>query len=164
VVRVGVISEQPVSGPPPGGRAGRDEAGMTDGKSVVAGEQPSAGESAAPTILVVDDDSGIRGVVAEALADEGYAVLQAANGAIALDVLARRMVDLILLDMRMPVMNGWEFARAYAARPAPRAPVVTMTAATDAHAWAREIGAHGILGKPFEIDHLIDIVDEFLRG
>jgi CheY-like chemotaxis protein len=110
-------------------------------------------------VLVVDDDDSIRQVVVAALQDEGYAVLEAHHGAAALDRLARHRVDLILLDMRMPVMNGWEFARAYGQRPGPHAPIITMTAATDAGRWGAEIGADTILGKPFDIDELLRAVE-----
>ena len=114
------------------------------------------------TVLVVDDDESIRQVVVAALQDEGYDVLQARHGAAALDQIDRASVDLILLDMRMPVMNGWEFARAYGQRPGPHAPIVTMTAATDANRWGAEIGATSVLGKPFDIDDLLRAVEPLL--
>jgi len=115
-----------------------------------------------PTVLVVDDEESIRQVVVAALQDEGYNVLQARHGAAALDQIDRAVVDLILLDMRMPVMNGWEFARIYGQRPGPHAPIVTMTAATDASRWSAEIGATGVLGKPFDIDDLLRAVEPLL--
>ena len=117
-----------------------------------------------PTVLVVDDDDSIRQVVVAALQDEGYAVLEAPHGAAALDRITRHRVDLILLDMRMPVMNGWEFARAYGQSPGPHAPIITMTAATDAGRWGAEIGADTILGKPFDIDELLRAVEVSLTG
>jgi CheY-like chemotaxis protein len=67
--------------------------------------------------------------------------------------------DVILLDMRMPVMDGWQFASAYRELPGPRARVVAMTAARDAARSGAEIGADGNLAKPFELDDLLNLVD-----
>ncbi|MBI3969780.1 MAG: response regulator [Chloroflexi bacterium] len=111
---------------------------------------------------MIDDESGIRDVVAEVLQDEGYAVDTAPNGAAALALLnkpGQPAPDLILLDMRMPEMNGWEFAEAYRQRPGPHAPIATLTAAIDASRYAAEIGADGFLGKPFEVDALLALVE-----
>src|SRR5438270_13782141 len=83
-------------------------------------------------VLVVDDDDDIRDFMELGLRDAGYRVLSAENGASALDVLARAQSDLILLDMRMPVMDGWAFARAYHQKPPPHVPIVVVTAAQDA--------------------------------
>ena len=121
--------------------------------------RPAGPAAARPTVLVVDDDDSIRQVVVAALQDEGFAVLEARHGAAALDRISHHRVDLILLDMRMPVMNGWEFARIYGQRPGPRAPIITMTAAVDAGRWGTEIGADAILGKPFDIDELLRAVE-----
>jgi CheY-like chemotaxis protein len=109
-------------------------------------------------VLVVDDDDGIRSVVVPTLEDEGYEAAEATNGAEALALVRERMPALILLDMRMPLMNGWEFAAAYKELPAPRAPIVVVTAGRDAAQKARDIGADGYLGKPFDLDQLTEIV------
>jgi two-component system chemotaxis response regulator CheY len=66
--------------------------------------------------------------------------------------------DLVLLDMRMPVMDGWAFARAYRELPAPRAPIVVMTAAPDARHRAAEVEADGFVGKPFDLSELVSAV------
>jgi CheY-like chemotaxis protein len=63
--------------------------------------------------------------------------------------------------MKMPVMDGWTFAAAYREQPAPRAPIVVMTAAHDSRARAAEICADSFLAKPFDLDHLLDIVRRF---
>ena len=68
---------------------------------------------AAVRVLVVDDDESIRQIVRMCLGDEGYEVFEAANGLDALALLPDCRPDLILLDLRMPVMDGWEFARRY---------------------------------------------------
>jgi CheY-like chemotaxis protein len=116
-------------------------------------------------VLVVDDDDDIRAVVSDVLADEGFDVLQAQHGLFALDIVRRRPVSAILLDMRMPQMDGWEFARTYRALPAlpaPHAPIVVMTAAADAAARTQEIGADAYVGKPFQLEHLLAAVEDVI--
>jgi CheY-like chemotaxis protein len=109
-------------------------------------------------ILVVDDDRSIREVVAEVLEAEGYAVQTAADGAEALRSVERRRPRLVLLDMRMPVMDGWGFAAALKERGL-RLPVIVMSAAADARAWAEQVGADDYLAKPFALDELLAKVE-----
>lgn len=109
-------------------------------------------------ILVVDDDPSIRDLIAMALADQGYDVEAAPHGAAALEIVGHTLPSIILLDMRMPVMDGWEFARAYRSKPGPHAPIIVLTAARDAGQRAREIRADGFLGKPFDLDDLLSLV------
>jgi two-component system chemotaxis response regulator CheY len=109
-------------------------------------------------ILVVDDDPAILDFVSMALSDEGYEVQTAADGRSALEIIERWPPDLILLDMRMPIMDGWEFASAYARRPGHHAPVVVLTAAQDAAGLAREIQAVDYVAKPFALDDLLRVV------
>ena len=110
-------------------------------------------------MLVVDDDKGIRDFMLTVLADEGYDVAEATDGQEALDRCARARPDVILLDMRMPVMDGWEFARTYRERPGPHAPIVIVTAALDVAKDAKDIGADGFLAKPFQLDDLLHMVE-----
>lgn len=105
-------------------------------------------------ILVVDDDPGILSAVSDALSGEGYAVETAINGAAALDKLDTVSPGLILLDMRMPVMDGWKFASALRSRGL-SVPILVMTAAANAAGWAREIEADGYLAKPFDVGDLL---------
>ena len=112
-------------------------------------------------VLVVEDDTAIREFVAEALADEGHRVRLAGHGAAALEAVRSAPPDLILLDMRMPVLDGWEFARRYRAAPGPHAPIVCMTAAADAAARAAAIGADATLAKPFDLVALLSVVEHF---
>ncbi|MGZ8512376.1 MAG: response regulator transcription factor, partial [Candidatus Limnocylindria bacterium] len=79
-------------------------------------------------VLVVDDEPQIRATVAEMLEIEGYSVEEAANGADALRAIERQAPDLILLDMRMPVLDGWAFAAELNRRQV-EIPIVVMTAA-----------------------------------
>jgi len=109
-------------------------------------------------ILVVDDDPSILVTVSEILDLEGYPVETAANGAEALECIARSRPSLVLLDMRMPVLDGWGFARELKERGI-HLPILVMTAAQNARSWAEEIGAEGYLPKPFEIPELLDHVE-----
>ena len=119
-------------------------------------EQPSS-------VLVIEDDPDMRTLLVLMLEDRGHRVLAASDGREGLDVLRHESPDLILLDMKMPVMDGWEFARRYrATSPAP-SPIVVMTAAEDPRQRAEEVGAAGWLGKPVELDLLYDTVDELAR-
>src|SRR5258707_12379485 len=79
-------------------------------------------------ILFVEDDETIRMAVEMALTDEGYPLVMAKHGAAALEIVAQRQPALILLDMRMPVMDGPAFLTAYRQTPQPHAPIVAMSA------------------------------------
>src|SRR5438067_4485532 len=99
------------------------------------------GQTTAGRVLVVEDEPEIRDFVAMVLGSEGYRVATASDGAAALAQLRREAFDLILLDMRMPVMDGWSFARAYRASHGPHAPILVVTAAQDAAERAAQIDA-----------------------
>jgi urea transport system substrate-binding protein len=114
-------------------------------------------------ILVVDDDESILRVVAEILDFEGYPVKTAADGAAALRAVEQARPSLVLLDMRMPVVDGWGFAQRLRERGV-QLPIVVMTAAQDARRWAEEIGAAGYLAKPFELPELLDVVERLRPG
>jgi CheY-like chemotaxis protein len=114
--------------------------------------------------LVVDDHKEIRDLVGMVLSDEGYEVVTAPDGAVALKRCAEYPPSVVLLDMQMPVMDGWEFARRYRQTPGPHAPIVVMTAAQDARHRAAQIGADGYLAKPFDLDDLVRCVERFTAG
>jgi urea transport system substrate-binding protein len=120
-------------------------------------------EDITPPILVVDDDPALLATVSDLLELEGHRVVRAENGQDALDAVERVRPALVLLDMRMPVVDGWEFARLLAERGI-TLPIVVMTAARDARAWAEEIGAAGFLAKPFGVDNLLETVDRLRRA
>lgn len=133
------------------------------------GEEPPSHGAARPrphsdgqhgTVLVVDDDTSILDTVSAILSGEGYDVMSAASGAEALEAVARQHPLLILLDMRMPVMDGWAVARALRGQGI-SVPIVVMTAAESAKRWADEVGAQGYLAKPFGLDELLATVERF---
>ena len=110
------------------------------------------------TVLVVDDDGDLSTLVATVLAEEGYSVQTAANGQEALEVVSRGLPDLILLDMKMPVMDGPQFASAFHSRYDRSVPIVILTASADARLRASDVGARDWIGKPFDLDLLIESV------
>ena len=116
------------------------------------------------TILVIDDDPNIRQVIGFALRDEGHQIIEAPDGHTALDLIAAQHPDLILLDMKMPVMDGWEFVRHYRERYGHRTPLLVVTAATDAARRAAEVAAEGYLSKPFDLDALVEQVAALVNG
>lgn len=111
-------------------------------------------------ILVVDDDPALRGIVADLLEVEGHRVERAGNGQEALEAVERRLPSLVLLDMRMPTVDGRAFVQSLAERGI-EVPIIVMTAAQDARAWATEIGAADVLAKPFDVDNLLQTVARF---
>jgi DNA-binding response OmpR family regulator len=109
-------------------------------------------------VLVVEDDPDLLEIMEIVLDSESYSVRKAFNGRDALIEARKEMPGLVLLDMQMPVMDGWEFAQRFREEFDSRAPIVVITAATDARWRAEKIGAQGYLAKPFEIDDLISCV------
>ena len=113
-------------------------------------------------VLVVEDDRAIRSGLADLLTDEGYAALEAANGAEALALLrgAAEMPHVILLDLMMPVMDGAAFRQHQRNDPALAAiPVVVLSAVGRAQQRAATaLGAAAVLPKPPRIDDLLELL------
>jgi CheY-like chemotaxis protein len=123
--------------------------------------QPQRRATATGPILIVDDDPALLDVIAAILKQEGYAIATATNGADALRAVDQQPPALVLLDMRMPVLDGWEFARQLEDRGLD-VPIIVMTAAQDAARWAQEVSAAACLAKPFELNDLLDAIDRML--
>jgi CheY-like chemotaxis protein len=111
-------------------------------------------------VLIVDDEPAIRHAVEAVLVDEGFVVVTASDGAAALAALDSAKPDAILLDLRMPVMDGYAFLAAYRARPEPRAAVIVCSTASNASGVVG-LGASGYLRKPFDIDELIEMINKY---
>ena len=109
------------------------------------------------SILVVDDES-ILMAVAEFLELEGYQVEAVTNGADALTSVDRHRPSVVVLDMRMPVLDGWGFAQALHDRGI-ALPLVVMTASHHTRQWAEEIGAADYIAKPFDLTDLLAAVN-----
>lgn len=116
------------------------------------------------TVLVVDDDRVTCDLISAALSRRGYRTVVAGNGREALDYL-RRAADLpglILLDLMMPVMTGWEFRKVQQADPSLSGiPVAIITGAAGPEAAASELGAVDVLLKPSKIEKLTVLVSRF---
>ena len=109
----------------------------------------------AATVLVVEDDEDLRETIALALKSSGYVVREAANGRLALESIAERLPDAILLDMRMPVMSGWQFAEHFHHRHGYGTPLIVVSAGADVQQCSAQTQATDWLEKPFELDALI---------
>ena len=116
-------------------------------------------------ILVVDDDAAIRDVVVDILEMSDYRVMTASNGAEALEQVQRAQPAAVLLDLMMPIMDGWEFLRrCRGLEGCGKVPIVVMSAAHDAATTADQLGAQAFLTKPFDMDHVLSVVGRLARG
>lgn len=114
-------------------------------------------------ILVVDDDPDILDALSEILEGEGYAVDRAKHGREALQKVDERKPQLILLDLMMPVMDGYEFSQQLKQRNSGSdIPIVVLSADRSVKAKASQIGARDYLAKPFELTDLLRIVGEMV--
>jgi excisionase family DNA binding protein len=120
-------------------------------------ERSAAGEAGpGPLILLVDDDPGLRELVRVNLELEGYAVREAGSADEGLAAIEDARPDLILLDVMMPQVDGWEMLRRIQERHGVGAiPVVMFSGKVEEASEARERGAKGFVGKPFDLEQLI---------
>jgi CheY-like chemotaxis protein len=116
-----------------------------------------------PRILLIDDDEGIREFISQALSDEGYEVVCAAHGAAGLRLLESERFAVVLLDIRMPIMDGRTFLREYLRRPGPRARIVALSATQESADDTLPHKVDGFLSKPFNLDEMIDLIDSIAR-
>jgi CheY-like chemotaxis protein len=107
-----------------------------------------------PRVLIVEDDPDLREMMATLLDLEGFETSAAANGAVALAMLDRD-VDAIVLDLMMPVMDGWEFRRRQLALPAAARIPVIVVSAVDLHRHGAPASCAAQLPKPVDFDRLI---------
>jgi len=136
---------------------------MTGMKAERAG-QPLAPALRGERLLVVDDDPDVRDSLERALRCAGYAVTTAVHGADALDTLARSPVDLIVLDVLMPMVDGFDACRRLRAR-GDATPILVLTArdAVDDRVAGLAAGADDYLVKPFALRELLARVQALLR-
>jgi CheY-like chemotaxis protein len=117
----------------------------------------------AQPILVVDDDPAILDLIAQLLLEEGYEVLAVSNGQTAVDLARKLRPHLILLDLMMPEMNGWQVSALLKADPQTRAiPILLLSARRDMARTANELGVTAYLEKPFDLDDLLSRVQRIL--
>ncbi|MBJ6802234.1 sigma-54-dependent transcriptional regulator [Geomonas propionica] len=116
------------------------------------------------TILIADDDAAIRRTLELHLCEEGYSVVTAANGRVAVDIAAESRIDLVLLDLRLGVMDGFEALRLMKEHRA-ELPVVMITAYDDMQTAieAIRLGAIDHLGKPVDLDLLDKVITRIFQ-
>jgi CheY-like chemotaxis protein len=112
-------------------------------------------------VLVVDDDPDMAETMVMVLREAGYCVRSAGDGKQALEAVAERVPSLILLDVLMPVMDGWQCAREVRKRYGRRVPIIVVTAAEDVRARAEPMDVDDVLPKPFELDDLLQAVERY---
>lgn len=109
-------------------------------------------------VLVVDDDPRVRQTIRWALEDEGLAVETAADGRRALERASARRPALVVLDLTLPILDGYDVANGLRSFYGSGVPILAITADGDAEQKARRAGAYGYLSKPFELDDLMAAV------
>jgi DNA-binding response OmpR family regulator len=125
---------------------------------------PGSGHSRpAPLILLVEDQPEIRDAVRWLLEDEGFAVETAGDGQAALAQLTQLRPALIILDMGLPILSGEDVVEGLPKLFNQVPPFILMTAAGGIAERARRLGAAGYVGKPFDLDHLLEVVHRTLE-
>jgi excisionase family DNA binding protein len=125
---------------------------------------PAAGEG--PLVLIVDDDEQVREYVRVNLEAEGYSVREAGNAEEGLLAVEESTPDLVLLDVMLPQVDGWEMLQQLQERHGEAVPVVMFSGKADA-ATADEVaerGARGFIGKPFDPGQLIEKTKQLLSS
>jgi two-component system response regulator MprA len=112
-------------------------------------------------VLVVEDNQDMARAMLRLLEVAGYRARHAEHGLAALDAVAAKTPALVLLDMLMPVMDGWQCARELRARYGDGLPIVIVSAAEHVQGLGKEIGADEVLPKPFEMSRLLEIVARY---
>jgi CheY-like chemotaxis protein len=118
------------------------------------------------SILIVDDSEDMRTLLGQVLEDEGYTLYFAEDGSIALEQAVTHQPDLILMDMSLPGITGWEAVEQLRQKPAfQHTPIIAVTAyVTKAdEERAKAVGCDTHLGKPFDIIQVLDTINELLQ-
>jgi two-component system, chemotaxis family, chemotaxis protein CheY len=111
-------------------------------------------------VLIVEDEKALCDLLADVLEADGHTARQAQNGLEALKRIEERRPQIILLDMMMPIMDGWQFISQLRSNPSwATIPVVVMTAVYDMSTLERRTGARAILTKPFDIELILEAVE-----
>jgi signal transduction histidine kinase/ActR/RegA family two-component response regulator len=132
--------------------------------AVTEDESSFASLKGSGTVLVVDDEKLLRDIASEMLTTLGYSVILADSGEAALSCLEKRKVDLVLLDMLMSGMNGYETCRVIAEKhPEQRTAIISGYSETEDLARARELGVRSFLKKPFTVEQLGYLVKSELQ-
>lgn len=112
-------------------------------------------------VLIVDDSSQVRSSLARVIGSEGFVVLLASNGREAIEILFVQDIDLVLMDLAMPELNGWQALQQLSEK-LQRVPVIVMTGQPHQRQWVERLGARALLEKPFEPDDMLALVRQVL--
>jgi CheY-like chemotaxis protein len=119
---------------------------------------PQAGTATAPVVLIAEDTPEVRDLLVEVLIMEGYSVIAAGDGLEALEALRRYHVDVLLLDLMMPRLNGWELLSRLEQEALAPPSVIVLTAAHDLRGVEQHPLVRATVRKPFDLDHLLDLI------
>ena len=131
-----------------------------------APQEPAAKAKAAPLVMVVDDSLTVRKITGRMLTREGYEFVTAKDGVDALQQLQDVRPDVILLDVEMPRMDGFEFARNVRLDESTKSiPIIMITSRTaDKHRnRAIELGVNEYMGKPYQEEQLLALIARYTR-
>ena len=115
-------------------------------------------------ILIVEDEAILRMSLADDLRQSGYDVDEAGNGRVALACMRRRVPHLVLLDLRMPIMDGFSFRAEQRQDPLLASVPVILISANGEEENARSLGAAGVLDKPVQFPKLIAMINSLHRA
>jgi DNA-binding response OmpR family regulator len=111
-------------------------------------------------ILIVDDDAGIRKLLCRVFQNGGYVVATATNGEEALAAIAQNPPDILVLDLMMPIMDGWEVYRRLREEKVVHLPIIVLSAGENLTRAAEDLPDATIMAKPFDIDALLDAIEQ----
>jgi CheY-like chemotaxis protein len=115
-------------------------------------------------ILVVEDTDYLRDALTTVLSLDGYAVVDVENGLLALNEVYNADHCLILLDIKMPIMDGFEFLRVYDRQLRPHRPVIVLSAETDIMKRVLPSFVVDVFPKPYEVNHLLRTVEKYVQA
>jgi CheY-like chemotaxis protein len=114
-----------------------------------------------PRVLLVDDDLSVLDALGSVIESEGFELIRAADGHQAIEKFYQRPVDIVLLDLMMPVKNGWDtFERLATINPL--LPIIIITAQSDAYSSPMATGVARLMQKPLDIPVLLETMRELL--
>jgi DNA-binding response OmpR family regulator len=137
------------------------ESGALDGSDIVRGVDA---QQTPPYVLVVEDEGDTRRAITEALTESGLETVAAEDGAIALAICRERDPAVIVLDLKLPRLDGERFIEAYRKLPhrSTTAQILVISALHDAAETAGKIGGRRYLSKPFSLERVVAAVQKLL--
>ena len=126
--------------------------------TLIEPDEQADSESVKKEILIVEDDQDLREMIQWLLEEEGFMVKAVKNGKEALDCAVVNKPSLVLLDMTLPIIDGFGVAAGLHKVYGEHLPILVITADGHAYEKACKVGAIGYISKPFELDALVDAV------